>query len=131
MYQTSNAFFLFFNFTFHAQSVKIFIRNIINRSSWMYHSARYFLITRSFVRGISNFKHRYRVTLGRRPLKIGDVDCDDETLSIRRTRVSPGDWQKLGVVGNLDTRKDPAARNWLDLNKCRSIRSRNRPCHAR
>jgi len=83
-----------------------------------------------FVRG-SNLKHQCRAILDYRPLKIGDVNCDDETPSIRRTHVLLGDWQKLGVVDIPDIRKGPITRNSLGLDKCKSIRSHNRPCRAR
>lgn len=86
---------------------------------------------KEFCARIQLFKHRCRAILGCQPWKIGDVNCDDETPSIRRTRVSPGDWQKSGVVGNPDTQKDPIAPKSPGRDKCRSIRSHNRPCHAR
>lgn len=110
------------------QSVKIFTKHY--KLSFVDVSQCAVFSCEEFVRGISNLKHRYRAILGCRPSKIGDVNCDDETPSIRRMPVSSEDWQKSGVVGNPDIQKDPATRNSLDLDKCRSIRSHNRPCRA-
>jgi len=63
--------------------------------------------------------------------KVGDVHYDDETPSIRRMRVSSGDWVRSEVVGSLDIQKDPTTRNSLDRDMCKSTRSRNRLYRAR
>jgi len=92
---------------------------------------RWFLFQGESCAGESDLIHRCRAAPGCRPWRIGDVNCDDETSSIRRMHASPGGWRRSKMVGILDIPMGPAVRNSSDRDTYRSTRSHSRRYHAR